>query len=280
MNKQPFFLSPPRTRSSVLFQLMQFYAIKKLGLKPVRNHIELFLEFSHNDVFMDLKTNEQNLGELYPVVKPDGLHVHFVSPPVFNNAQERNLHKLKVLQGAKENGNNYFIKATVNVVDTPNEILDFFSDRHWVITKRRNTEEFVLSFLYARTAKLFNARTHNVDRYRDTLDKGVVVADDLVQRVHILLDKTKKVYEIEQQLIVRNIDYSLAYYEDMPDWESLYNKITEIYGTQDWKEYLSEDFLDLVPIKVEKDYTKCILNYDDIIGSIRKQIEESGIDKL
>ena len=280
MNKAPFFICPPRTRSSVLFQLMQFYANQKLGLSPVEGHIELFLEFSHNNVYTDLKTGESQIGELYPVIKQNALHVHFISPPVFNTGTERNLYKLSVLQQAKTTGVNYNIKGTVNITDTPHEILDFFSDRHIILTKRRDTELYVLSFLYAFTSKLFNARDFNYDRYMEKLNTGVTVSDDVIVNIDRLLDKTIKTYKLQQLMTDKGIDHSVIYYEDLNTEQKLFDKISEIYATTEWQNYLPSHYRELIPIKVEKDYTKCILNYNDIIHTVRQKIKESGIDKL
>jgi GTP1/Obg family GTP-binding protein len=62
--------------------------------------------------------------------------------------------------------------------------------------------------------------------------------------------------------------------------QKLFDKISEIYGTTEWQDYLPSHYRELIPIKVEKDYTKCILNYSDIIHTVRQKIKESGIDKL
>ena len=280
MNKAPFFICPPRTRSSVLFQLMEFYANQKLGLSPVEGHIELFLEFSHNNLFTDLKTGETQIGELYPVIKQDALHVHFISPPVFKTGAQRNLYKLSVLQKAKTNGVNYNIKGTVNITDTPYEILDFFSDRHIILTKRQDTELYVLSFLYAFTSKLFNARDFNYDRYMEKLNTGVVVPADVINNIDRLLDKTIKTYKLQQMLSDKGIDHTVTYYEDLDTEQKLFDKISQIYATTEWQNYLPSHYRELIPIKVEKDYTQCILNYDDIIHTVRQKIKESGIDKL
>lgn len=280
MNKAPFFICPPRTRSSVLFQLMEFYANQKLGLSPVEGHIELFLEFSHNNLFTDLKTGETQIGELYPVIKQDELHVHFISPPVFKTGAQRNLYKLSVLQQAKTNRINYNIKGTVNITDTPDEILDFFSDRHIILTKRRDTELYVLSFLYAFTSKLFNARDFNYDRYMEKLNAGVTVSQHVIDNVDRLLDKTIKTYKLQQKLVDKGIQHTVTYYEDLNTEQKLFDKISEIYGTTEWQDYLPSHYRELIPIKVEKDYTKCILNYSDIIHTVRQKIKESGIDKL
>ena len=259
---------------------MEFYANQKLGLSPVEGHIELFLEFSHNNLFTDLKTGETQIGELYPVIKQDALHVHFISPPVFKTGAQRNLYKLSVLQQAKTNGVNYNIKGTVNITDTPDEILDFFSDRHIILTKRQDTELYVLSFLYAFTSKLFNARDFNYDRYMEKLNAGVVVPADVINNIDRLLDKTIKTYKLQQMLSDKGIDHTVTYYEDLDTEQKLFDKISQIYATTEWQNYLPSHYRELIPIKVEKDYTQCILNYDDIIHTVRQKIKESGIDKL
>ena len=59
MSKAPFFISAPRTRSSVLFETAQFYVENAYNLKPLGNHTELFLEFSRNAEFLDVKEDKK-----------------------------------------------------------------------------------------------------------------------------------------------------------------------------------------------------------------------------
>lgn len=279
MSKAPFFICPPRTRSTVLFQLMVFYAIHKFGLKVVpHGSFELFLEFNPNIHFTDIRTKETQLGEIHPVFNGDGLDIHYMSPARYTNTAERNLYKLSVLSEAKSAGHEYHIKGTYHVVDTVNEILDFFSDRQIVITQRRDIEQYALSYIYASNSNLYNAYNtvlfDNEDQYMDTIKKGIVAQNfDITD----LLNKTKRVYELEPLLQKRNMDYTIAYYEDMSDYNQLFDIITSIYGTTEWQEYLPEDFENYIPTKVEKDYSKCILNYNDIIENVRQQIKESGL---
>lgn len=279
ISKAPFFICPPRTRSTVLFQLMVFYAVHKLGLKTVpHGSFELFLEFNPNIQFTDIRTNETRLGEIHPVFNGDGLDIHYMSPARYPTTVERNLYKLGVLSEAKSAGFDYYIKGTYHVVDTINEILNFFNDRHIVITQRRDIEQYVLSYIYASNSNLYNAyKTElfdNTDQYMDTLKNGIVAQNIDVSD---LLNNTKRVYELEPLLQKNKIDYTIAYYEDMSSYQQLFNIITSIYNTEEWIEYLPEDYEKFIPTRVDKDYTKCILNYSDIIENVRKQIKDSGL---
>lgn len=279
ISKAPFFICPPRTRSTVLFQLMVFYAVHELGLKTVpHGSFELFLEFNPNIHFTDIRTKDTQLGEIHPVFSGDGLDIHYMSPARYLNTAERNRHKLRVLSEAKSAGYEYYIKGTYHVVDTIDEILDFFSDRHIVITKRRDIEQYALSYIYALNSNLYNAYKtklfDNTEQYMDTLDRGIVAENIDIQE---LLNNTKKVYELEDLLQQRNIDYTVAYYEDMSEYSELFEIITSIYGTTEWQEYLPEDFEKYIPTRVDKEYSKCILNYNDIIQSVRQQIKDSGL---
>jgi hypothetical protein len=55
--------------------------------------------------------------------------------------------------------------------------------------------------------------------------------------------------------------------------------LTSILSTNDWQSYLPDNYSDLVPIKIEKDYSQIISNYEDIIDSIQKYIKDSDIER-
>ena len=147
-----------------------------------------------------------------------------------------------------------------------------------MITKRRDIEQYVLSYIYASTSKLFNARSFNVERYMEKIQQGVTVDVTKLDKLSILLNKTKQVYNLEHQLSERGIEHTITYYEDMANWDQLFETATSIYGTSEWQDFLPDNYLDLLPIKVEKDYSACILNYNEIIDSVRQQIKDSGLE--
>ncbi len=273
----PFFISAPRTRSSVLFETAQYYCESALNLLPLGNHTELFLEFSQNAEFKDAKTNTTHISELYPVLQQDNLNVHYVYPHIFANGKERNLYKLDILQQQKQKGINYNIKGTLQIADTPDEIIDFYKDRHFVITKRRNLEDYLCSFLVALTTKLFHARPNNVDRYQDILDNQVTVKSDMLDKTKKLLDYTKKLWSLERYITDLDYTCTVTYYEDLDTQDNIHSTLTKILGTDTWQQYLPENYQQKIPIKIQKDYSKVISNYDEIISVLRQNINQSGI---
>ena len=246
-----------------------------MGLLPLFNHSELFLEYSHNSRFWDVKVNQDHPCEIYPVAKKDGIHIHFIYPPVFKNTEERNLCKLNLLKQLKQSNKNYFIKGTTAISATPEIILDFFQDRLIVITKRRNLHNYILSLLFALETKLFHARDNNHKRYLTVLEKGVIISDSVLSVIPKVLENTKLLWQAEKHLKINNFDYKIFYYEDLNSEELVDQAVTNILGTPDWKSLTNNN----IPISVEKDYTKCVLNYDQIVDNIQYQIKISGLQE-
>lgn len=278
MNKAPFFISAPRTRSSVLFETARYYVEDVFNLKPLDGHTELFLEYSRNAEFYDVKVDEYHTAELYPIAHEGNLKVHYIYPHVFNTRNERNLHKIRILKDLKEQGHEFNIKGTINIVEGYKEILNFYSDRHFVITKRRNTEDYVCSLLYAYTSKLFHARPNNLERYRSIMDAGITVSQELLNLVPQLLAQTIELWNVQEFIKSNNCTCTVTYYEDLDTQENIDTTITKILGTDEWKKYLPENILDKVPLKIDKDYSKIISNYEEVIPYIRKCIKESKIE--
>lgn len=279
MNKAPFFISAPRTRSSVLFETAQFYVENAFNLKPLGNHTELFLEFSRNAEFVDVKENKTHTAELYPIARGGNLNVHYIYPPVFKTRKDRNLYKIQILEYLKLQGNEFNIKGTMQIIDTYPSIIEFYKDRHFVITKRRNITDYVCSFCVAYTSKLFHARPNNLDRYKKIIQDKVFIDNTLLSQVGNLLEQTKKLWQVESLLQQKNYDYTVTYYEDLNTQEKINNTLTSILSTNDWQSYLPDNYSDLVPIKIEKDYSQIISNYEDIIDSIQKYIKDSDIER-
>ena len=138
MNRAPFFLCEPRSRSSILFETAQYWAQQRYGLLPLEGHTELFLEVSRNALHLDAKTDEKFECELYPIANGAELNIHYIYPHVLKTSSARNLHKIEMLRKLRSQGKNYNIKGTMNLVHTIDPMLDFFSDRTFVITRRRD----------------------------------------------------------------------------------------------------------------------------------------------
>lgn len=273
MDRPPFFLCAPRTRSSILFETMMYWANDYYGLLPLHNHMELFLEISKNVLAHDAKTEKSFETELHPVVRPDGIHVHYIWPPMFNNSVERNSYKLNVLEELRDQGKHYNIKGTINLIHTAEQAVEFFSDRHFVITKRRSIVDNTVSFAYAYMSKLFSARKNNMQLYLDKLEQGVTIPQQLLDRIPNHIKEMKQLEDMELLLEKKGIPYSIVYYEDMNTEEQIDQTITDLYDTNSWKASLPDNIADLQTIHVEKDYSKVIKNYDQLVEYINRAIK-------
>lgn len=260
MNKPPFFVSLPRTRSSVLFEIIRPFVLSKMGLLELNTHPEIFLQFSKSDIILNKRTNETYNTEIYPVVNNDNLNIHYIYPHIFNNPIDRNLYKLKILKDLKTKNKNYYIKGTAQIAYTPEQIIDFFSDRHFVITKRKSFTNLILSFLYSWHSGIFHAREHNLDHYKNKLKEGVIV--DL-HDIHKHMKNIKKMFDIDKYIKSKKYDYSIVYYEDIEDKKNMYDQIDQILDTDEWRSMKGS-----VPIKLEKNYKESILNYNEVINEI------------
>lgn len=277
--KPPFFMCAPRTRSSILFECASFYVNEKFGLINLKNHTELFLEFSRNAEFFDTKIGKKDVGEIYPIVHPSGeMHIHFIYPHVFKTTKDRNDYKLQVLKTQQQKGYEYFIKGTLEIVDSLEDVVDFFKDRHFVITKRRNIVDHALSFLVAWHTRIFHARTNNKERYISILEQGVhLPIDSLIDDLEVFLEYTFKMWNAEKLLKQRGYDYTVLYYEDLEDFQSIDVALSHIFNDSGWSKCLPTDWSEHVPIKINKQYENIVLNYDEVVLTIDHII--SKIDK-
>lgn len=269
--KPPFFICGPRTRSSILFETMAPWASEYYGLINLTN-TEFFMETIHNMELVDSKTNTYHNLELYPIVQDNEIKIHYIWPYVFSNRKQRNLHKLKILKKLKKQDKHYNIKGTTHITATPNKIIDFFSDRHFVITRRKDMEQNALSFLYASATKLFNARSNNIERYKSILNNGIHISNETIELLPRYFEQWQKLNNLENLLITKNLDYTVVYYEEMNTKEEIYSTIDKLYKTVEWRKHLPQDIDNHVPISVEKDYKDIIKNYKDVIERIRQYL--------
>lgn len=253
-----FQISLPRSRSTVFYELMKGYQ-KSLGLSEVEGHPELFLEYGRNMEMHDIREDQKYMSEMYPVIKNNTIIMHYVYPYILENSRDRNLYKLNLLKEQKNKGIEYYIKGTLNLADSISEIANFFNDRKVVITSRKNLLDAELSFYFAWTVKLFHARKNNVDRYKNILKNGVYVDPALIDDYKPFL---KKLDTITSFFKNNKIAYETIYHEDTVNKEKIEEKINSILNTEEWKKTANWDKL---PIYIEKDYSKLILNYDEIL---------------
>jgi hypothetical protein len=269
MEKLPLLLSPPRTRSTIIYELMSNYLNKRYGLLKIQNHSELFLQFNAGFFVINNKTHQQNITEMFPLLKHDGIHMHFVYPHVFNSLKERNLYKFDLLRKAKKSGMEFHIKCTLQITETLDEFVDFFKDRKIVITKRRNLANQLCSFLFAHHNKMFHARNNSehLQTYKALIKNGCTINfEEYANEIEYVIDRTRRLYAIEKIFECKNIDYDVVYYEDTNTEEKLFSEIDRILANSNWRNYL-ESYNDFV-VKKEIDYSKVILNYDELSEKI------------
>lgn len=269
--KPPIIISPPRTRSTILYDIMEPFALKKFGLLPLRNHSELFLFESKNNVYEDLKTGNRVSGQIYPIANNESMDIHFIHPPVYKDIEEANLKKIELLESEKRRGKEYWIKTTLEVVFTPKEISDFFSDRRFVLTDRKDISDFLLSTLFALKTKIFHARENNLDSYKRLISDGIFVDEDDLKRMDRIFNLMVEFRKLKKYISER-YDHIEVFYEDTNTEEKLFNKIDEIFYTSDWRGFYTPE--NYHPIKIEKDYSKIMTNYSDIKEYLIKKSEE------
>lgn len=249
-----FLVSLPRTRSSVVCELLRGYNIHKHGLKEIEGQSEFFLEWGRNMELCDRKVDKYHTTELYPIAHKDGIKMHYVYPWVLNDTKSRNLYKLDLLKAEKEKGHEYYVKGTLNIAESCEEILDFYKDRKIIITERDDIESMYMSFFFAWESKMFHARRQNIDLYKRKLDEGVTIPHQIILDY---IPFVKQMDKIKTYLKDNDFDYSVITYEQLENTDI----ISEVLGTEEWEIYADFDSL---PIKIDKDYKKLIKNYDEV----------------
>lgn len=274
-NRLPFLFSAPRTRSSVINDLMLPYCIEKLGMRTINPHSELFLEVSRNQVLFDKKFGKEHHSEIYPVLNGDEITLHHVYPYILSTPQQRNHYKFDLLEVQKRKGIHYCIKGTVNCTSTLARTQEFFSDRHWIITMRKDKFNMVMSFLAAIYSGLFHCRHNNYDRYKEVIGKGFEVPlDGLYKGLTGFLKDVNTMWGCAQELENQGVQVTKVYYEDLDSYDKIFKFIDKALGTDDWQNYLKPDWEKTVPIVVEKDYTKIFTNYKKVEAKVIQALQD------
>lgn len=259
------FMGAPRTRSTILFEALAPYVEKTTGQRRIKGHTELFLEFSRNAEYRDLKTGRKAFGELLPVVDKNlDIVIHFVYPPLFETTAERNLYKLEQLEMQRLKGIDHFIKCTLEVVDTLPAVLEFYKDYQFIITKRKDLVQYCLSNIIARETGLYHARADNVDRYNQAVSWERYV--DLVETEQWLIELltyTAKLWQVDEY-----VDSKVVLYEDLSSDFDIRAVARDITGAPDPID-LSKGNL---PIKQDLAYDQIISNYDALLLVIDRAI--------
>lgn len=256
----------PRTRSTYLYESLKGYQ-QHLGLIKLKTHSEYFLEINRNVEFHDAKTETYHSAEIVPIVANDQLGMHFVYPHLFNNTKDRNHYKLEILKSEKAKNREYYIKGTQAIAPNIAEIVDFFSDRTILLTKRANMVDNVLSAQFAWHTKHFHCRKYNHDIYMRTINEGVELDPE---HFKYYFDLIKDFNEIESYLKANGVSYKTFEYERMTDK----HYISDVLETDEWEKYRKPE--DISTIHIEKDYSKIIRNYNECVQVIEAMLNDKS----
>src|SRR6056297_100574 len=260
-----FFLSAPRTRSSILFEMSEPYINTRFELRSLKGHSEFFLTRSPWAKFVDKRTGQEHQADMYPVADRSGdITMHHVWPSMYKDMHEAVEHKCEFLATLQAQRKHYNVKGTLECGLQPELVILLFRDRHFVFTKRRNITDMVASTLFALRIKAFHMRPNNEEHYRQSLSEPITLTQDELAIGKRLLIHCNRLWAMENMCEQMNLPYSTVYYEDLDTEDHLINTLTELHGTPEWVDYLSEDYHLKVPMRIDKDYCKLITNYDDI----------------
>lgn len=264
----PQFICPPRTRSSVLFETCASYIEAAYDIPTLDEHTELFLHTSRNATYVDAKTGTVHDMELMPIIKNNELSIHYIWPHVYGSPKEATQGKFQTLANLKSMGQEYFIKGTLQVVEADVRFLEFWADRKFIFTLRENLVELAASWLFARHSRIFHMRPNNVQNYHEALQAGMTVEKEIIDQLWMLFELLEKIQKAINYVRKKGWANQVVYYEDLDTQMAIDRTVTEILGTEDWMKVRPEK--KLLPIKVAKNYSTLITNYDQIENEVNK----------
>lgn len=279
----PIFFAAPRSRSTALMELASPYMEKALGLYSLGYQTEFFKEYSHRYFSKDVHLDREGLMEYFPLNRENApITHHFVYPPIYNDKKQRTWHKLQVLQNEKKVGRHYNLKIMaedISVSDKKEErfdssILDFFSDRTFVITRRKDVKGMAFSLLIAFYTNLWHKREKNQSKYDDLLENPVTINPDLCISIIPSLRASAQMDQFENYIQRSGYKHHTFYYEDLNEVIDMQYSLDQVFGDQMWREYITEEYIDTaLPKNLELDYSKVIINFEEINERIDYLIE-------
>ena len=269
--RKPFFICPPRTRSTILFESLKPFVYKNTDLLPVHGHSEPFLHTLQNKTIIDHTTGESHLMEMYPIMTDRSMDIHYIYPWVFKDNRTSILQKLKMLEQAKQNGNEYYIKGTYNLAEAMDETLKFFEDYNIIITLRHDVTKLVCSTLFATQIKMFHKIQGREELYSNASANSITISDEIIGLIKPFMDKLGGIYNLRNTLP----NASIVYYEDLDTQDKIDNCISNLAGTSEWKKDIREltSTDNKLPIKLDNDYSSLITNYDQVAERVASLID-------
>lgn len=253
---RPLLLSPPRTRSTILYDMCENYVLKETNLLPSKGHSEPFLQIAHNRLL------QGNPMEVQPVLGSESLTFNYAWPWTYADNRDSVLGKLKQFKQAKDEGREYYFKATLNVACALDEFFEVFGDRDIILTLRKDYRSLFYSALFAMSVGMFHAREHNKNEYVQKRVDGVTVKTFALDLVDWMVEMVSKMYKIDTPHIV--------YYEDMDTQEDLEKIVSNILGTAEWSDHRPKK----PPLKIMTNYEKTILNFNEVHDVVEEAINK------
>ena len=276
--KLPLFIFMPRSGSTILFEAASSYAINNLGMISLGRNSEIFNRFMTDQVSLDTRTEVQKTLELFTLNNKNPqlpMTLHGVNPNIFGSSREAVIHKIKVLMKERERGFEHYIKiASSSFYQAPDEIMDLYKDRKFVLIRSKNLHDTALSLLYSKYTNLWHARSSNWHAWELAADEPVSIHTGLVETIWREIKVYRNMDNWEHKLSERGYDYNVVYKEDLISWDHICGEIDKIYETNEWRSYLTDDLLRSLPHKRKKDYKKLIKNYDQVSSLINERIRE------
>lgn len=245
---RPLFLSPPRTRSTILYESIAPYVTKTTNLLPSVGHSEPFLLNTYNNSIVR---------EMHPRLGIKSLEYEFTVQRLYRNNLDSVLRKLQLFKDAKDQGREYNFKATLNVSEAMNEFLEVFGDRNIILTLRKNPKEIFYSTFYAMSIGSFHARK---DRYSEHTSKVKNITVD-TYLVDWMVEMVSKIYRLTDK-------YQVIYYEDIGTDASINKTLSSLLGTDEWIKTIPDN----LPIKVNNNYVDLIDNFQDLEEAVDKSM--------
>lgn len=279
----PIFFATPRSRSTALMTLAAPYMTNKLNLLSLGHQTEFFLEYSHRYFVQDSNLGTTNRLEYFPLNRENSpISHHFVYPPIYKSKQQRQGHKLQVLKSEKREGRNYNIKImSSDIIPSPTKdwkfdksIIHFFSDRTFVITRRRDVKGLAFSLLVAAYTNLWHKRSSNEQKYQDLYDNPITINPELCTVIEEDLKSTALMDMYEGEIQKAGYKNHVFYYEDLTTIEDMKVALDQVFGHKLWREGLDDQFIESsMPKALNLDYTKIIANYDQVEKRVESTIK-------
>jgi hypothetical protein len=281
--KAPIFLATPRSRSTALLTLSAPYLEAVQGLHVLGHQTEFFKEYSHRYFTRDVHMMRDNRMEYFPLNRENSpISHHFVYPPIYADKLQRDGHKIQVLAHEKKSNREYLIKIMTSDIridwdkdyNWDKSIVDFFNDRKFVITRRKDIKGLAFSLLVSVHTDLWHKRQANENRYKALEENPITINPELCTVIIPDLKGAAMMDKFEEYIQRSGYEHHTFYYEDLTTLQDMKEALNQVFDGNVWQDFLSDAYVEQVmPQNLQLDYKKIIKNYDQIEKIVEQAIE-------